>query len=56
MKLSTRGRYGIHAMYDLAAHAGDAPVPIKAISERQGVPEALVHTLRWGLCGLGKFS
>lgn len=45
MKLSTRGRYGIHAMYDLAAHAGDGPVPIKAISERQHVPEAYLEQL-----------
>ena len=45
VKLSTRGRYGIHAMYDLAAHAGDGPVPIKAISERQAVPEAYLEQL-----------
>ena len=45
MKLSTRGRYGIHAMYDLALHAGDGPVPIKAISEREGVPEAYLEQL-----------
>lgn len=45
MKLSTRGRYGIHAMYDLAAHGGDGPVPIKAISEREHVPEAYLEQL-----------
>jgi Rrf2 family protein len=45
MKLSTRGRYGIHAMYDLAAHGGEGPVPIKAISEREGVPEAYLEQL-----------
>lgn len=45
MKLSTRGRYGIHAMYDLALHAHSGPQSIKAISERQGVPEAYLEQL-----------
>lgn len=45
MKLSTRGRYGIHAMYDLAAHAGEGPQCIKAIAERQGIPEAYLEQL-----------
>ena len=33
MKLSTRGRYGIHAMYDLALNADCGPQSIKAIAE-----------------------
>lgn len=45
MKLSTRGRYGIHAMYDLAVHATDGPVSIKAISQRQGLSEAYLEQL-----------
>ena len=45
MKLSTRGRYGIHAMYDLALHASEGPVPIKVIAERQGIPEAYLEQL-----------
>ena len=45
MKLSTRGRYGIHAMYDLALHGGGEPISIKSISERQGVPEAYLEQL-----------
>ena len=45
MKLSTRGRYGIHAMYDLAVHYGDGPQSIKCIAERQGVPEAYLEQL-----------
>ena len=45
MKLSTRGRYGIHAMYDLAVHYGDAPQSIKCIAERQNVPEAYLEQL-----------
>ena len=45
MKLSTRGRYGIHAMYDLACHADGGPVSIKAIADRQGIPEAYLEQL-----------
>ena len=45
MKLSTRGRYGIHAMYDLAVNAASGPVPIKVIAERQGIPEAYLEQL-----------
>ena len=49
MKLSTRGRYGIHAMYDLALHADAGPQPIKAIAAREGVPEAYLEQLIAGL-------
>jgi len=45
LKLSTRGRYGIHAMYDLAKHYGDGPQSIKLIAERQGIPEAYLEQL-----------
>ena len=45
MKLSTRGRYGIHAMYDLAVNANGGPQPIKAIAEREGIPEAYLEQL-----------
>ncbi len=45
MKLSTRGRYGIHAMYDLAKHAERGPQSIKAIAEREGIPEAYLEQL-----------
>ena len=45
MKLSTRGRYGIHTMYDLALNADSGPQSIKAIAERQGIPEAYLEQL-----------
>lgn len=45
MKLSTRGRYGIHAMFDLALYARQTPQPIKAIAERENVPEAYLEQL-----------
>lgn len=51
MKLSTAaGRYGVRAMYDLALHYGDAPVPGKTIAERQNISlpylEQLMTSLR----------
>ncbi len=45
MRLSTRGRYGIHAMYDLAVTYETGPQPLKAIAERQSVPEAYLEQL-----------
>jgi len=45
MKLSTKGRYGIHAMYDLAQFGSETPQPIKSIAERQNIPEAYLEQL-----------
>ena len=45
MKLSTRARYGIHAMYDLALCGRETPQPLKLIAERQGIPEAYLEQL-----------
>lgn len=45
MKLSTRGRYGIHAMYELALAYGGAPVSIKTIAERRDIPEAYLEQI-----------
>ena len=45
MKLSTRGRYGIHTMYDLALNGENGPQSIKAIAEREGIPEAYLEQL-----------
>lgn len=39
MKLSTKGRYGLRAMIDLAIHAENHTVSLKSISERQGISE-----------------
>ena len=39
MKLSTKGRYGLRAMIDLAINAKEQTVSIKSISERQGISE-----------------
>lgn len=45
MKLSTKGRYGVKAMVDLAVHYGSEPCSIKSISERQGISEYYLEQL-----------
>ncbi|NLM60687.1 MAG: RrF2 family transcriptional regulator [Clostridiales bacterium] len=37
MKISTRGRYALRMMIDLAMHGNDQYVTIKEISQRQGI-------------------
>ncbi|AND85146.1 Rrf2 family transcriptional regulator [Clostridium tyrobutyricum] len=45
MKLSTKGRYGVKAMVDLAIHYSDEPLSIKSISERQDISEYYLEQL-----------
>jgi len=44
MKLSTKGKYGLYAMFYLAQHAGCGPQPLKAVAEI-GVPEDYLEQL-----------
>ena len=37
MKISTRGRYGVRLLIDLAEHSGQIHVPLVQIAERQNV-------------------
>jgi Rrf2 family protein len=39
MKLSTKGRYGVRMMLDLAAQYGKGPVTLKDIAKRQEISE-----------------
>lgn len=45
MKLSTKGRYGVRAMVELAANYGEPPVSIKTISKRQNLSEYYLEQL-----------
>jgi Rrf2 family protein len=49
VRLSTRGRYGLKAMIDLAMHAGEGPVPLKAVAERQAISEHYLEQLMGAL-------
>ena len=52
MRLTTRGRYAVTAMLDLALHGADGPVPLADISARQEISlsylEQLFARLRQG--------
>lgn len=37
MMISTRGRYALRVMIDLAEHSGDGYIPMKQVAARQGI-------------------
>ena len=45
MKLSTKGRYGLRALIDLAQYSEEAPVSITSISARQDLSERYLEQL-----------
>lgn len=45
MKLSTKGRYGLRAIIDIAEFEEEAPVSIRAISKRQGITISYLEQL-----------
>ncbi len=49
MKLSTRSRYGIRALLDLAMNSGDKPVSINDIARRQGISPRYLENIFHGL-------
>lgn len=53
LKLSTRGRYGLRAMLDLADGFGTRPIPMGDIARRQGLSRKYLHALLAGLKDAG---
>lgn len=45
MKLSTKGKYGVKALFELAMHEGSGPVSLRTIAERQGLSEHYLEQL-----------
>jgi Rrf2 family iron-sulfur cluster assembly transcriptional regulator len=45
MRLTTKGRYAVTAMLDLAIHAGNGPISLADISERQGISLSYLEQL-----------
>jgi len=45
VKLSTKGRYGVAAMYDLAMHYGEGPISLKSVALRQEISEHYLEQL-----------
>jgi len=49
LKISTKGHYGVQAMFDLAQHYGEGPISLKSIAERQDLSEHYLEQLIAGL-------
>jgi Rrf2 family transcriptional regulator, cysteine metabolism repressor len=45
MRITTKGEYGIRALFDLAQHEGEGPIPSAGIASRQQIPESYLSQL-----------
>lgn len=45
MKISTKGRYALRLMLDLALHAGDTPVPLRDVATRQEISDKYLEQI-----------
>lgn len=45
MVVSTKGRYALRVMIDLAEHQKDGYIPLRAIAERQGISEKYLEAI-----------
>ena len=43
--ISTKGRYGLRVMIDLAEHAGEGYIPLKEIAERQQISKKYLEII-----------
>ena len=45
MRISTKGRHAVMAMVDIACHAGDKPVPLAEVAQRQMISLSYLEQL-----------
>ena len=45
MMVSTKGRYALRVMIDLAQHGGEGYIPLKDIAQRQGLSEKYLESI-----------
>lgn len=45
MKLSSRGRYGVRALFDIAFHSEGKPTQIREIAERELIPQRFLEQI-----------
>lgn len=45
MKISTKGRYGLRAMLDMAIHFNEGPIAVHSVAERQGLSDRYLEQL-----------
>jgi Rrf2 family protein len=53
MRVSTKGRYGLRIMMELALNHGRGPVLVNTIAANQGLPGKYIHVLVGGLKAAG---
>lgn len=53
MRMSTKGRYGLRVMIELAANHGRGPLSVDVIAENQGLSRKYIHFLMTGLKAAG---
>jgi len=53
MKMSTKGRYGLRVMIELAGRWGRGPVPVEEIARNQKISGKYIHLLVIGLRSAG---
>lgn len=53
MRMSTKGRYGLRVMLELASHYGMGPLGVDTIAENQGISGKYIHVLVTGLRSAG---
>ena len=56
MKLTTKGRYAVTAMLDIALHSQDGPVSVQDIAERQDISASYLEQLVGRLKRVGLLS
>lgn len=45
MKLSTKGKYGLKAIFELSLHVNEGPMPLNMIASRQKIPEQYLEQI-----------
>lgn len=53
MKISTRGRYALRVMCDLAEHTDGNDIPLRDIAERQEISQKYLESIMFGLSKAG---
>lgn len=53
MKISTRGRYALRVMADLAEHNGSGFIPLKDVAERQNISLKYLESIMLALSNAG---
>jgi Rrf2 family iron-sulfur cluster assembly transcriptional regulator len=56
MRLTTKGRYAVTAMLDIALHSGTGPVSVQDIALRQGISSAYLEQIVGRLKRIGLLS